>query len=397
MDDFVHVPKAAGSTLRTILSRQYGVEHILYFEPDSPTWQAEHDETPESFLKHQIAGGSIRLITGHHAFGQHELISRPLRCFTILRDPIARAFSDYYYAFNYEHHRLKDEIRSGRLTPEEFITNPDYSAPGAQTQMIAGSWGFLGDPERAAIDNAAYCFSAIGLTERFEESALYIAKVLGWKPPIFVKRNVTRLASHESEARAEREETARKDFAALFASDYRLYNFVDQMLTQRITAEGEAFQRAFDAYRGIQDEVEKLACDEVFETYEFHREDELPPYASRFVESEAYRIIDDYLAAPVENIPRPRNYCGSVDVCEGNLVAGWALDLWNNAPIPVTIFRKGQKIHKTKCALIRSDVAQAIGSRPEVGFHVELDETVADPKEYSICFEDTSLALQRSQ
>jgi hypothetical protein len=397
IDDFVHIPKASGSTLRAIISRQYGAEHTLHFEPESPDWRKEHDESPARFLKQKIESGSITLISGHHSFGLHELVGRPMRAFSILRDPISRALSDYFYAFSYQGHRHGEDIRSGRLSVEAFLTEPEFGAQTEQLERIAGAWGESGDSERAALNNAAHCFSAIGLTERFEESALYIAKVLCWKPPIFVKRNVTQLDTRQAESRRHREAEAKERFSGQFGGEYRLYNFVDQMLTQRIAAEGEAFRKALEAYRGIQAEIETLACDDVFKTFPFDLEDELPIYASRLVESDAYRIVEDYLAAPIEHIPRPRNYCGFADVCEGNLIAGWALDLWNDAPIPVTVFRNGQKIHKTNCSLIRPDVAQAIGSRPEVGFRIELDETIADPREYSICFEATSLALRRSQ
>ncbi len=397
MDDFVHVPKASGSTLRTIVSRQYGVDHILYFEPNSPHWQKDHHETPAQSLKHETENGAIKLITGHHAFGQHQLIARPMRCFSLLREPISRAMSEYYYAFSYRHHPLREEICSGQLTVEAFLTEPQFGIRNAQLRMIAGDWGLSGDPERAAIDNAAHCFSAIGLTERFEESALYIAKVLGWKPPIFVKRNVTQLDRREAEARRQSETEAQDRFFWEFAPEYRLYHFVDKLLTQRIAAEGDAFQKALDAYRGIQGQIERLANDEVFETYEFHHADQLPPYALRFVESEAYRIIEDYLAEPIRNSPQPRNYYGFVDVCQGNLIAGWALDLWRDTPIEVTILRRGQKILKANCALIRADVAERINSRPEVGFRVELNEPIGDPKEYSVCFENTSLTLRQPQ
>jgi len=390
LDNFVHIPKSSGSTLRTILSRQYGVDHILYFEPASPSWKGT---SPADFLREKLKKGTIDLITGHHPFGIHALIGSPCRSFSIIRDPIARALSDYYYAYNYKLHRLRAEILEGSLSAEQFLVSPRFGMQQAQTGMLAGRLVGPGDVFEAAFENTKHCFAAVGTAERFEESVLYVAKTLGWRPPLFVKKNVTRLAPDIEQARKIAEATARVQYRDHFALEYKIYAHVDALLSERINAEGEPFKRALEAYRGIQSEIVSASTDEIYQLYEFRETDKLPPFAERFVGSEPYRTIAEYLDSGPPAKPQPRNYVGFVDRMAGSTIAGWAQDLWRDDPIEVCIYRAGSLIATQRSDRPREDVGRAHGGRSNVGFHVELAEPIDDPAKYRICFEGTALQV----
>jgi Sulfotransferase family len=391
VDVFVHIPKSSGSTIRAILSRQYGVDHILYFEPSSPRWNTS--TSAQDFLIENVKKRNIELITGHHSYGIHNILREPCRNFTIIRNPIKRLLSDYYYAFSYEHHRYRDEIRSGRITVEQFLTDPQFGVRNAQSKMLAGRWQSRNGEAKAAIETAQHSFVAVGTTERFDESILYMAKVLGWKPPIFVNKNVTKLDSSIDAERKQIEATARKSFAQIFASEFEVYEAVDALLSEWILSEGHAFVRALEAFREMQSDITAHSSKEIYDLYEFAENDRLPPFAERFIGSEPYRQLSEYLGEPPKRIPPASNYVGNIDRMDDDLIAGWALDLHREAPIDVTVYRSGVQIARTAANLPREDILRSGYRHLNAGFRLKLPQPIVNPREYAVCFEGTSLCV----
>ncbi len=85
----------------------------------------------------------------------------------MIRDPLERAMSDYYYAHTYSNHRFKDEIRSGELHHRGiFGQTREYGLSGEQTVMIAGLSDH-GQYVDRAIDTARASYVSVGTTERF--------------------------------------------------------------------------------------------------------------------------------------------------------------------------------------------------------------------------------------
>ena len=394
MDVFVHIPKASGSTVRAILSRQYGIERILYFEPGSARW--DNRSTQREFLEHQLQRRHIDLITGHHPFGVHTALNVPCRSFAIVRDPLHRALSEYFYAYSYTHHRYREEIVSGRLSVEQFLSDPAFGLWGAQAGMLAGRWESPGGPSEAALENTRWCFDAVGTVERFEKSLLYIAKALGWKPPIFVKKNVTRLDPDVELARRRAEEAARQQRDGPFAAEYGLYARLNSLLSERIAAEGEPFADALLAYREMQAEIADATTEEIHELYEFRENDCLPLFARRLVDGGAYRAVEEYLGSgPPARVAR-RNYVGFIDRIDDKIIGGWAADLWRTDPIEVTITRHGHAIMSVSCDRERIDVVRDGYPRTNVGFRADFPEGIENPNEYDVFFERTALKLWRS-
>jgi Sulfotransferase family len=393
MDVFIHIPKTSGSTIRSILSRQYGVEKISYFEPAASTWK-QKKISPVEFLKTEIANGA-QLITGHYPFGIHALLKAPCRYFSMLRDPIERSLSEYYYAFSYEHHRFRDEITSGTLPVDEFLTTPRCSPPNAQAAMLAGPWRSFDGELGAAIENIRTSFVVVGTAERFDESILVIAKAFGWTPPLFVNTNVTKLDDETYVRRAAARE-ARDKYRRYFATDYELYNFADIFLSRYIEREGTLFNTALDAFREIQADIAAHSSDDVFRLYELRSNDPLPAYASRFVGSEPYRQIERYLQSETSTRGIGRNYVGRVDVAEGRTVVGWAVDLSRSDPIEVTAWHSGQRLLSTRCDIVREDLLVAGFPFGRIGFRMELPLPILDKGSFCVCFDETPICLPAS-
>ena len=191
---FLHIPKAAGTTLHSILERHYPpANQCSIYDPEQaaqlfPQWPRERRE-------------AVRLLKGHVAFGLHEHLIGATTYITLVRDPVDRVISHYCYVkrmpshylykavveqnmslSDYASSRLTDELDNGQLRLLAGIVN-ERSVPlgGCDTQLL-----------NRAKDHIEHHFALAGLTERFDESLALMAIQLGWDwTPSYQTLNVT--------------------------------------------------------------------------------------------------------------------------------------------------------------------------------------------------------------
>ena len=383
---FLHVPKTAGSSLRTVLSRQYGARHVLYFDLGAGDRRPMPDIAAS--LRQGMAGRDIRLITGHQFLGLHEALREPCLYFTLLRDPVERVLSEYFYAFTYPHHAHRDAILSGQLGPIDFLTGPQHRRGDAQAQLLAGRTGrpLL----EAALANLADTIAVAGVAEEFDRSLLLIARRLGWAPPLYVARNVTRLTQDQAAMREEarRQAAAHRD---LFATDIALHQAARQRLDADITAEGPAFEDAFASFSRCQAALAEGVGEEVFDRYEFRRDDELPPWAAAVRESADFARVEAFLAAPPTPAKAPRNILGRLDRAEDGVLHGWALDLLAARPVTVALLAGTEPVAATRAQLARPDLlAAGLGHG---AFRLRLPEGLAQRPDLRVVVQGTGLTI----
>lgn len=302
IDVFIHIPKTAGSTLRRIFARQYHQENIFLYEPDAGIgpigtaqwWNAVTDHI--DILRRTIETGPFRLITGHQWYGVHRYIERPCRYFSMVRDPLDRMISAYYYAYSYDRHVHAEKILSGDLTLEQFLSSPALQGHNDQARYLAGN-GEVAAIEAAdtAIALMANRYAAIGVTERFDESVLLFAKALGWKPPIYIPSNVTHLPPEVADERTRKREVANRELSNLCSADRKVYDAVSERLTTAVTEAGPAFARALDSLREIQADLSDKAGPIRYRIYEFQPDPEADELLNAYIGSAPYRAIEDYL------------------------------------------------------------------------------------------------------
>jgi Galactose-3-O-sulfotransferase len=190
---FLHIPKAAGSTLAGILDRYYNKDRIFKIVG------SRLKETVAEFTSLPAARrAEIMLLKGHMPFGLHEYLPHPTTYVTMLRDPTARIVSGYYFARKRPAHYLYEPINGKNLDLERFVsTGITTETDNGQLRLLTGHIDDIeiGGCTSQLLDQAkstlSKYFAVVGLSERFDESLLLIKRKLGWnRLPLYRKRNV---------------------------------------------------------------------------------------------------------------------------------------------------------------------------------------------------------------
>src|ERR1041385_6430600 len=89
---FLHVPKTAGTTLNRLIEWEYPLFEMYSVDPVLFRWSASHLwRLPQRRLKR------TRMFKGHMLFGLHEILPQPATYITVLRYPIERVISAFYF------------------------------------------------------------------------------------------------------------------------------------------------------------------------------------------------------------------------------------------------------------------------------------------------------------
>jgi hypothetical protein len=162
----LHLPKTAGSAFGTFmiraLGRMFPIEH------------GRIDETFDTFLNdpgdHRVGNGHIDWSHVQRALAHPQ----PLHIVTLLREPVARAVSNYTYCCS-EKHPEHQQFRNAFPTIDTYIDWGGMST-NLQTRLIAGK-----DVETAeqAIERIESTYAFVGLTELFNASCFVFSLAFG--------------------------------------------------------------------------------------------------------------------------------------------------------------------------------------------------------------------------
>ena len=186
---FLHIPKTAGTTLNRIIEWQYNPLSIFTIDPYRIRATAERLATFSEGRRR-----SLRVVRGHFYFGLHQLLPQGGTYITILRDPVSRTLSSYYFIQRRPLHPLHRKVKGGRIGIDDFI-RLTLHRQNLQCSLIAGIKTDRGADERVleiAKGNLVKWFSVVGISERFEESLMLMAKTFGWEVPYYENQKVTK-------------------------------------------------------------------------------------------------------------------------------------------------------------------------------------------------------------
>lgn len=179
---FMHIPKTGGTTLNAIFRNQY--EKNQFYEH-------LYDLKTKYTMLNQEEKNNIIAISGHYSYGIHNIFSKPFTYFTMLRNPVDRVISQYYFLKSTP--TIKPEVKD--MTFAEFI-NYAPTAKNGQTKQVSG---LFKNPSVEKAKENLRTFRVIGLTEKFDESLFLMKKVLGWSNIEYNKLNITKKRPLKSE------------------------------------------------------------------------------------------------------------------------------------------------------------------------------------------------------
>ena len=186
---FLHIPKTAGTTLNRIIEWQYNPLTIFTMDP------YRIRATPERLQKlSERRRRRLRMVRGHLYYGIHEFLPQGATYFTMLREPVARFLSSYYFIQRRPLHPMHRKVTTERIGVEDFIRLTPRRQ-NLQCSLIAGIKNDGTCDERMldkAKENLAKSFSVVGISERFEESLMLMAKTFDWEIPFYENRKVSK-------------------------------------------------------------------------------------------------------------------------------------------------------------------------------------------------------------
>jgi hypothetical protein len=253
---FLHIPKAGGTTLHSVIERQF----------DPAVTFSINGMTPAQSIKEFIALGEaerakVRLVKGHMPFGLHRHLSVPCDYITMLRDPVDRVVSHYYFVRRSPGVSLFVEVTSKNMSLADFVRlRAAMRATNDQTRLISGVEevnakvlkGVEANEEAGSADileiakrNLQDHFLVVGLSERFDESLLLLKKLLGWRNIYYVKQNVTR-------GRPAKQQVSKETVSLIEEHnelDVSLYEYARQRFEEAVREQGAGFESELRSFQ----------------------------------------------------------------------------------------------------------------------------------------------------
>lgn len=186
---FLHIPKAAGTTLLQIINQIYPKSKHYSFD----TAKSEYciDVLKHLSIKQKQ---NFKIVSGHISFGFHNYFEpNNFKYFTILRNPTDRIVSHYYYSARKTNHYLYSLRKEKDISLKEYVQSGiTNEVNNGMAKQIAGlyvndNFGYynldksvLSDSELfdRAVKNLESYFSVIGLMEEFDKFLILLKENL---------------------------------------------------------------------------------------------------------------------------------------------------------------------------------------------------------------------------
>ncbi|EAL70235.1 hypothetical protein DDB_G0274685 [Dictyostelium discoideum AX4] len=271
---FIHIPKTGGTSLENTFEINLPKKSQLFKKHASPTIkQAE-----------ECASKNIDAMFGHFVFGLHYYFQNnknytinnnnnnnnnnginfdinnfnnddylyhqnPYSYMTMMRNPIDRVVSHYYFLKNSPDHPLYGEVAS--ISLQDWIEFSQL-ARNEQCRRIVGisrsTKQLPFDFKEQCIFRLKYTFKFIGLTERFDESLLILSYKTGFNKLSFISKNIGKnrnisninnVSSSSSSNLYNLENSLYERIKSLNSIDLEVYNIAIQLFEKQINLIGK--------------------------------------------------------------------------------------------------------------------------------------------------------------
>jgi Sulfotransferase family len=194
---YLHIFKNAGNTMREVLWRNRGagefIDVMLYRRMDQrrcpQTFDSQDDDVRE--LRDLITDNicDLSYVAADMPFGIHRYVPRPVRYLTVLREPVDRLISYWYFAYNARHQTKLQRSMWDVIEEHGFDVYAAVEKGGLihysndQTRCVLGSDKIVlgADDLLAAQDLIAGSYDLVGTVARLGDFLRVLAGREGWQ------------------------------------------------------------------------------------------------------------------------------------------------------------------------------------------------------------------------
>jgi len=238
---FIHIPKTGGTTLVDIMAHQIYFNKFQRLNPTRTTHPKDFLNKVEDLLEDVIVSKhKIQVVGGHFGYQAHPKLNNPNKYFTILRDPVERVISEYFF-MKYKGMYYQDLIESQQLSLKDYVLHPEiFYLNNFQTRLISGEKLQKGeevteDIFQIAVKNLKK-FEVFGLTEEMTSTLALFYLTLDWERlPYYIMSN-------SNDHKPKRESISTEEIKAIEQRekyDLLLYEEARKIFNERISTHEE--------------------------------------------------------------------------------------------------------------------------------------------------------------
>lgn len=369
---FIHLPKCGGSTVTSYFDLNKGKDQYISFVWDQAGWE----NCRAKLLASRVGGG-------HQPYGIHRALKHPVSYCTILRDPLARQISHYWYAASGKNGEVTRGVsvstpealaQQGVLSLDEWV-GESLGGRNLFVQMLSGEPVVNEASVAIAKAHLHEQIGTVGVCENMSEFLLRLCGSNGLELPFYFEANRT---SGSTKGKSNPGEAAKQKFIDGNSFDYQIFNDAIRIVESYSKQTGSIFSNALELVRVIQAEINKLENPHVYSSPVFGFDGSFLERVHEVIRRFDLTPINTYLEfAQSRRRPPADLFDGFVDTVQNGVVSGWAVNLSRpEQPVALEVRVGAQIVASGSSGEHRPDVAAAGYPSSYSGFSIPLPDGV---------------------
>lgn len=367
---FLHPPKCGGSSVVSFFNLNKGGGSFVNFEGT----EIGLDKNLTRLQETGVGGG-------HTRYGVHKILKTPLNYCTILRDPLARQISHYYYALNGKNGEVNQGasvsaaeglVARGIISLDEWVAE---SLDGGNVFCsILSDQPFSGSRSlEIARMNLKRYVKTLGVCEDMSSFLLRLCGNTGLRLPFYIESNKTK---SRPEKIFQLSETARQKFMHENRFDYELFKYANDLINNDTHEGNDLFRKAVETVREVQAAIDLLENPYIYASTMSDFDNNYLAKVRKLVATFDLTSVEEYLFFSENNsFIVDDMYAGYVESVKNGVVSGWATNLTQHEKdVLVEIRVSGEVVATGLCSYDRPDVASAGFPTSRAGFRIHLPD-----------------------